>query len=167
MPHFNNIFIGFLVFVSLSFCSDRIGPKEHIDKEGLNIPVYDFEGFTEYYDLDTDTVYIINFWATWCAPCLKELPELERFYQQNKDTAHLWGVTFEDSDKASIVEFVERLGITFPILGYGEDPLTGYGEVRVLPTTFLINPEGKIAKIYTEIKDKDAHAQEVLEEIKF
>ena len=85
---------------------------------------------------------VINFWATWCAPCLKELPELERFYQQNKDTAHLWGVTFEDSDKASIVEFVERLGITFPILGYGEDPLTGYGEVRVLPTTFLINPEG-------------------------
>jgi thiol-disulfide isomerase/thioredoxin len=85
---------------------------------------------------------VINFWATWCAPCLKELPELERFYQQNKSTAHLWGVTFEDSDKASIVEFVERLGITFPILGYGEDPLTGYGRVRVLPTTFLVNPEG-------------------------
>jgi thiol-disulfide isomerase/thioredoxin len=85
---------------------------------------------------------VINFWATWCAPCLKELPELERFYQQNKTTAQLWGVTFEDNDKASIVEFVERLGLTFPILGYGEDPLTGYGEVRVLPTTFLINPEG-------------------------
>ena len=85
---------------------------------------------------------VINFWATWCAPCLKELPELERFHQQHKDTADLWGVTFEDTDKASIIEFTERLGISFPILGYAEDPLTGYGEVRVLPTTFLINPEG-------------------------
>jgi thiol-disulfide isomerase/thioredoxin len=85
---------------------------------------------------------VINFWATWCAPCLKELPELERFYQHNKGTADLWGVTFEDTDKASIIEFTERLGITFPILGHGEDPKTGYGEVRVLPTTFLINPEG-------------------------
>jgi thiol-disulfide isomerase/thioredoxin len=85
---------------------------------------------------------VINFWATWCAPCLKELLELERFYQHNYDTAQLWGVTFEDTDKASIIEFTERLGISSPILGHGEDPLTGYGEVRVLPTTFLINPEG-------------------------
>ena len=104
---------------------------------------------------------VINFWATWCAPCLKELPELERFYQQNKDSAQLWGVTFEDSDKASIVEFVERLGITFPILGYGEDPLTGYGEVRVLPTTFLINPEG----LFQHRFEGPITAQDIINEI--
>lgn len=85
---------------------------------------------------------VINFWATWCAPCLKEMPELERFYRQHRDSAQVWGVTFEDSDKASIAAFVERLGVTFPILGHGQDPLTGYGEVRVLPTTFLVNPDG-------------------------
>jgi len=85
---------------------------------------------------------IINFWATWCAPCLKEMPELERFYQQNKARAQIWGVSFEDSDKATILAYVERLGITFPILGYGQDPMTGYGQVNVLPTTFVIDPEG-------------------------
>ena len=41
---------------------------------------------------------VINFWATWCTPCLKEMPELERFYQDNKARAEVWGVTFEDSD---------------------------------------------------------------------
>ena len=85
---------------------------------------------------------VINFWATWCPPCLKEMPELERFQQQHPDTVQVWGVTFEDSDKASIRAFVERLGVSFPILGYGQDPLTGYGEVRLLPTTFLIDPDG-------------------------
>ncbi len=85
---------------------------------------------------------IINFWATWCAPCLKEMPELERFYQQNKNRAQVWGVSFEDSNKIAIREYLERLGISFPILGYGQDPLTGYGEVNVLPTTFIIDPEG-------------------------
>lgn len=85
---------------------------------------------------------VINFWATWCAPCLSEMPELERFSRQHRDVAQVWGVTFEDTDKANIVEYVERLGVSFPILGHGQDPLTGYGEVRVLPTTFLINPEG-------------------------
>lgn len=85
---------------------------------------------------------IINFWASWCAPCLAEMPELERFYQQNKSRAQVWGVTFEDSDKARILEFVETLGVTYPILGHGQDPLTGYGRVTVLPTTFAIDRKG-------------------------
>ena len=85
---------------------------------------------------------IINFWATWCAPCLKEMPELERFYQQNRESAQVWGVSFEDGDKAAIQAYVDHVGVTFPILGYGQDPLTGYGEVRVLPTTFVIGPDG-------------------------
>ena len=85
---------------------------------------------------------IINFWATWCAPCLHEMPELEKFYQQNRDIADLWGVTFEDTDIDAIREYVARLGVTYPILGYGQDPKTGYGPVRVLPSTFVIDPEG-------------------------
>jgi cytochrome c biogenesis protein CcmG/thiol:disulfide interchange protein DsbE len=85
---------------------------------------------------------IINFWATWCPPCIREMPELERFFQENKATAHLWGVTFEDSDRVKIQDFVKRLGVTYPILGHGQDPLTGYGNVNVLPTTFIIDPSG-------------------------
>ena len=86
---------------------------------------------------------IINFWATWCAPCLVEMPELEKFYQENRERADLWGVTFEDTDLAAIRKYVAELGITYPILGYGQDPKTGFGRVTVLPTTFVINPEGK------------------------
>ena len=85
---------------------------------------------------------IINFWATWCPPCISEMPELQRFYQQNKAIAQVWGVTFEDTDKAKIHQFIEQLGITYPVLGYGQDPLTGFGTVTVLPTTFVIDQQG-------------------------
>lgn len=85
---------------------------------------------------------VINFWASWCPPCIKEMPEIERFYQENKSTAQVWGVTFEDSDKEKIQQFVAQLGVTYPILGYGQDPLTGFGDVNVLPTTFVIDPDG-------------------------
>lgn len=132
MPHRVVIITLLLCLMSLATSADDIFDYQLHDLDGQLHRASDSRG----------KWLVINFWATWCAPCLKELPELERFYQHNKDIAQLWGVTFEDTDKASIIEFTERLGITFPILGHGEDPKTGYGEVRVLPTTFLINPEG-------------------------
>ena len=89
---------------------------------------------------------IINFWATWCTPCLKEMPELEKFYQANRHRADVWGVTFEDTDIDAIRRYVARLGVTYPILGYGQDPKTGYGEVTGLPTTFVIDPEGNFLR---------------------
>lgn len=104
---------------------------------------------------------VINFWATWCAPCIHEMPELEGFYQQHKATAVVWGVTFEDSDRDRIVEFVERLGVSYPILGLDQDPLTGYGEVRVLPTTFLIDPEG----LFQHRFEGPISAHDIIEEI--
>ena len=104
---------------------------------------------------------VINFWATWCAPCIHEMPELERFYQQHKATAVVWGVTFEDSDRDRILEFVERLGVSYPILGLGQDPLTGYGEVRVLPTTFLITQEG----LFQHRFEGPISAQDIIDEI--
>ena len=85
---------------------------------------------------------IINLWATWCAPCIKEMPEFEHFHQQHNSIAQVWGVTFEDTDKAKILEYVDRLVVTYPILGYGQDPLTGFGTVTVLPTTFVIDANG-------------------------
>ena len=89
---------------------------------------------------------VINYWATWCPPCIHEMPELQRFYEDNRERAQVWGVTFEDSDRDRIIEFVDNLGITFPILGFDQDPQTGFGRVTVLPTTFLINPEGKLQR---------------------
>ena len=62
----------------------------------------------------------------------------------------VWGVIFEDSDLEAIRKYVRELGVTYPILGYGQDPKTGYGQVRVLPTTFIINKEGKFHRKFEE-----------------
>jgi thiol-disulfide isomerase/thioredoxin len=126
MPHRKLMITLLLCLMSLATSADDIFDYQLHDLDGLLHRASDSRG----------KWLVINFWATWCAPCLKELPELERFYQHNYDTAQLWGVTFEDTHKASIIEFTERLGISFPILGHAEDPLTGYGEVRVYPPRF-------------------------------
>ena len=131
--HLRKLLAVFLLLLPLpGLSADETFDYQLRDMEGRLYKVSDYRG----------KWLVINFWATWCAPCLREMPELERFYQQNRETAQVWGVSFEDGDKAAIRAYVERLGITFPILGYDQDPMTGYGEVNVLPTTFIIAPDG-------------------------
>ena len=92
---------------------------------------------------------VMNFWATWCTPCIEEMPELEDFHRRHKDKdAVVWGITFEEIGEQKIRNFLFELDITYPILGYGQEPNTGFGKVSVLPTTFLIDPHGRFFKRY-------------------
>lgn len=86
---------------------------------------------------------IVNFWATWCTPCLLEMPELQAFHEQHHERATVVGVNFEDIAPSEIRAFVERLAITFPVALSGGEPLPGF-ELKGLPTTFLISPTGEL-----------------------
>ncbi len=87
---------------------------------------------------------IVNFWATWCTPCLLEMPELQAFHDQHHERAIVVGVNFEDIAPSAIRAFVGRLAITFPIALSGGNLLPGF-ELKGLPTTFLISPDGQLA----------------------
>ncbi len=86
---------------------------------------------------------VVNFWATWCAPCLEEMPELQAFHDAQGERAAVVGVNFESRSPAEIRDFVERLAITFPIVLSGGQPVPGF-DLRGLPTTFLISPAGEL-----------------------
>ena len=59
-------------------------PVEIVSVDGIEIPVYDFNGFKPLLSLKDDTTYVINFWATWCRPCIEELPYFQRFSNEMK-----------------------------------------------------------------------------------
>ncbi len=87
---------------------------------------------------------IVNFWASWCSPCLLEMPELQAFHEARRDRVAVVGVNFEDRPASEVRAFASRLGITFPIALSGGNPIPGF-ELKGLPTTFLISPAGKLA----------------------
>lgn len=85
----------------------------------------------------------INFWASWCPPCLLEMPELQEFYEKHRDQAIVIGVNFEALTPDQARAFTDQLAITFPIALSGGNPLPGF-VLKGLPTTFLVSPTGQL-----------------------
>lgn len=90
---------------------------------------------------------IVNFWATWCVPCIKEMPDISRFAAAHKDKVSAIGLAYEDSEKADIQAFLVKHPVSYPVAQVTLDkPLADFDEPRGLPTTWLIGPDGKVAK---------------------
>ena len=90
---------------------------------------------------------VINFWATWCTPCLKEIPAFVKFYEENSDHVEILGLDFEPVDLEIINDYVGRFSINYPIVLYNEDndsEYSNFGEIVGMPTTQIYSPEGEL-----------------------
>jgi thiol-disulfide isomerase/thioredoxin len=90
---------------------------------------------------------IVNYWATWCVPCIKEMPDISKFVSAHKDKVAAIGLAYDDSDVADIKAFLLKHPVSYPVAQVTLDkPLKDFDEPRGLPTTWLIGPDGKVAK---------------------
>ena len=88
---------------------------------------------------------IVNYWATWCGTCMKELPDLVDMHEGNKDKdIVVVGVNFESISNEQLKSFVEKLSIPYPVLRSEPVPVTALGKVPALPTTYIIDPDGNV-----------------------
>ncbi|MCK9529852.1 MAG: TlpA family protein disulfide reductase [Gammaproteobacteria bacterium] len=88
---------------------------------------------------------VVNYWATWCPPCVEEMPELANFHERHKDKdAVVLGVNMEEQAVAAdIASFVEQFLVNYPVL-LSEPKMTALGPIPGLPTTFLVSPDGRV-----------------------
>ncbi len=100
---------------------------------------------------------IVNFWATWCSPCLKELPDISAFVAAHKDKVAAIGMDFEDAEPADIEKFLKSHPLSFPVSMVDVDnPPKDFGAPRGLPNTYVIAPDGHLAKTFLgPIQTKD------------
>lgn len=91
---------------------------------------------------------VINYWATWCAPCRKEIPELSLLHDERGDLTVL-GLAYEELEDADFFEFLEDFDVTYPILKVDVyEPPEPFGAPKVLPTTIVLDPQGRAVKAF-------------------
>ena len=87
---------------------------------------------------------LVNFWATWCPPCLNEIPELSSLHNAHKDRdLVVIGIAMDSGSAKKVANFAEAHGISYPIVLGNRKIVAQIGELQVLPTSYLYAPNGE------------------------
>lgn len=142
--------LGVMLLSGVLFASSAQAIEaDYVDLKGNSVRLSDFKG----------KWVVVNYWATWCPPCVKEIPELAAFHEAhvNKDAVVL-AVNHEDKDPASVRTFMDNFMATMPIVRAPEGPAskTPFGPLKGLPTTFMITPQGELIAAHTGMVNQEA-----------
>jgi cytochrome c biogenesis protein CcmG/thiol:disulfide interchange protein DsbE len=115
------------------------------DANGKPVRLSDYKG----------KVVILDFWATWCGPCGIEIPWFTEFERKYKDRGfEVLGVSMDDDGWKAVTPFVAQKKINYPVVLGDEKTSDQYGGVEALPTTFVIDRNGKIASVHVGLTNK-------------
>ena len=90
---------------------------------------------------------IVNYWATWCPPCLEEVPDLVALYDSRKDKdVMILGVVFDYKNTSEVAEYVDDMLMSYPIVLGDDAVIKQIGRAEVMPTTYVYNPRGVLVK---------------------
>ena len=88
---------------------------------------------------------VVNYWATWCPPCIVEMPELQSFHDEYVDKgAMVIGINAENISEQQLITFLDDYFITYPNFVAGPTQQSELGLIPGLPTTFMVSPEGEV-----------------------
>lgn len=123
------------------------------DADGKAVKLSDYKG----------KVVLLNFWATWCGPCKIEIPWFMDFEQQYKDRGFaVLGVSMDEDGWSAVKPFVVSRKINYRVLLGNDEVGTLYGGVEALPTTFVIDRDGRVAATHMGLVSKSVYQNDIL-----
>jgi thiol-disulfide isomerase/thioredoxin len=107
-------------------------------------------------------VVILDFWATWCAPCRVEIPHFIELQKQYGDRGlAVIGVSLDEQGPELVKKFVKQFGVNYPIVMGNQKVVEAYGGIVAVPTTFVIDRQGRIVSRHIGYDDKKAFEKEI------
>ena len=145
---FNLPIILSILFICLLVVSFYLVKKQELSMKPGQLyfkPLNQFDAFKIPNDQQNESkIYIVNFWATWCGPCLIEIPELMNIQLEYASKGvQVIGVSVDDSE-SEVIPFLARRPIAYPIVMESDQIKTNFGLISAVPTTFILNSNGDI-----------------------
>lgn len=117
-------------------------------KEGDALPALRAEQFEGAVPSLAGKVVLLDFWASWCAPCKKSFPELEKLYRAYRDRGFVLLAVSVDEDPAAMREFLDRHSVSFAVVRDKNQLLVRAAGIESMPTSLLVDRSGKIRKVH-------------------
>jgi thiol-disulfide isomerase/thioredoxin len=106
-------------------------------------------------------VILLNFWATWCGPCRAEVPDLVELQDKYKDQLQVIGLVVDDDDEDAVKKFAAKYGINYPVAMATDEVRTEYGGIPALPTSFVLDEEGRVVQKHEGLRDPVLYEVEI------
>ncbi|MCO6431693.1 MAG: TlpA family protein disulfide reductase [Deltaproteobacteria bacterium] len=143
MFHFTRELMLLILILFLGACQQQdtgLNPGNHPPR--IELP--DLEGKKHSLEDYRGKVVLLNFWASWCLPCVAELPALQNLYDQLRDSGFVVIAVGIDDDEASLAEFKRRFGLSFPVLVDKSGTVKSRYRISGVPESFVLDSEGKL-----------------------
>jgi thiol-disulfide isomerase/thioredoxin len=106
-------------------------------------------------------IVLLNFWATWCGPCRAEIPDLVDLQKRYSDKLEIIALATDEDDPDEVRRFILQAGINYRVAMVSDEIRRDYGGVAALPTSFVIDPQGRIVQKHVGLNDPSIYELEV------
>ena len=121
------------------------------DINGKKVSLSDFKG----------KVVIVDFWATWCPPCRKSIPDLIELQKKYKNKIAVIGISVDMDTKSNVAPFVKQNKINYKVLYASPEVVQNYGNIDAIPTSFIIDQHGNIYTQHVGLTPKETYISEI------
>jgi peroxiredoxin len=119
--------------------------------DGKDVRLSDYKG----------KIIVIDFWATWCAPCRKGIPDLIDIQKKYKEKVVVIGISLDTQTQSDVIPFIKKFGINYPIAYGNAEVVQAYGNIQAIPTSFIVDQKGNIVDTHVGLVDKSVYLNKI------
>ncbi len=138
-----------------------------IDRKAPDFSLKSVDGKVVKFSDFKNKIVIVDFWATWCPPCRRGIPDLISIQNEFKNDVVIIGISL-DGDKTikDVPGFIKDYGINYPVVYGDEKTVIAYGGIEAIPTSFVIDKKGNIVDQHVGLVDKNVYVNKIKELLK-
>ena len=137
--------LGLLAFIGIALAWEWVQPKPQLPEIAPAFDLQDLDGNLVSLEALRGGPVVLNFWATWCGPCVREIPAFSRYARENPEVTVL-GMAMEN-DASLLRRARKRLGIDYPVVPADSETIDAY-DISTLPTTIVVDADGRVSSVH-------------------